>query len=260
MPWLAGDSGRRACESPHQGGEDVAFFDVLLVGGGFGGTAAARQLERKLHHRGERVLLAAPDNFFTFTPLLPEAASGTLEPRHAVIPLRQLLPRTDVLIGEVTELDLASKSAKIEDLNGDHHEVEFKELILAPGAVPTTFPIPGLLEHAVGFKTLPDAIWLRNRVLRQLEAADATDDAELRRELLTFTFVGGGYAGVEALAELESLARDALRQYPNLRVRDMRWVLVEAADSLLPGLAPALARHAHRDLRHRGIEVHLSAR
>ena len=235
-------------------------YDVFIVGGGFGGSAAAMRLEKRLRGRHEKVLLVARDNFFTFTPLLPEAASGTLEPRHAVIPLRQLLPRTDVLIGEVTELDLASKSAKIEDLNGDHHEVEFKELILAPGAVPTTFPIPGLLEHAVGFKTLPDAIWLRNRVLRQLEAADATDDADLRRELLTFTFVGGGYAGVEALAELESLARDALRQYPNLRIRDMRWVLVEAADGLLPGIDRGLASYTERNLTRRGIEVFLSTR
>src|SRR5688500_3036535 len=143
MPWLAGDSGRRACESPHQGGEDVAFFDVLLVGGGFGGTAAARQLERKLHHRGERVLLAAPDNFFTFTPLLPEAASGTLEPRHSVIPLRQLLPRTDVIIGEVGTIDVDVKTARIEDLNGTTHDVAFAELLQSPGPAPTTFPIPG---------------------------------------------------------------------------------------------------------------------
>jgi NADH dehydrogenase len=236
------------------------LYDVFILGGGFGGTAAAARLEKRLRNRHETVLLVARDNFFTFTPLLPEAASGTLEPRHAVIPLRQLLRRTDVVVGEVVSIDLHGKRAKVEDLNGDLHEFGFKELLLAPGAVPTTFPIPGLLEHAVGFKTLPDAIWLRNRVLRQLEAADATDDRELRRELLTFTFVGGGYAGVEALAELESLARDALRQYPNLRVRDMRWVLVEAADGLLPGIDRRLATYTEKQLRRRDIEVHLSTR
>ena len=235
-------------------------YDVFILGGGFGGTAAASRLERRLRGRHEKVLLVARDNFFTFTPLLPEAASGTLEPRHAVIPLRQLLRRTAVVVGDVTDIDLAGKTAKIEDLNGDVQEVGFKELLLAPGSVPTTFPIPGLLEHAVGFKTLPDAIWLRNRVLRQLEAADATDDADLRRQLLTFTFVGGGYAGVEALAELESLARDALRQYPNLRARDMRWVLLEAAETLLPGLDPRLAKYTERQLSRRGIEVHLGTR
>ena len=238
----------------------MPFFDVLLVGGGFGGTAAARQLERKLQHRAERVLLVAPDNFFTFTPLLPEAASGTLEPRHSVIPLRQLLPRTEVIAGHVTSLDVTARKAAIEDLNGERHDVTFRSLVLSPGSVPTVFPIPGLLEHAVGFKTLPDAIWLRNRVLRQLEAAEATDDLEQRRRLLTFTFVGGGYAGVEALAELESLARDALRTYDKLRPRDLRWVLVEATDGLLPGLDRRLAAYSEYQLRKRGIEVHLGVR
>jgi NADH dehydrogenase len=238
----------------------ASYFDVLIVGGGFGGTAAARQLERKLRHRGERVLLVAPDNFFTFTPLLPEAASGTLEPRHSVIPLRQLLPRTEVIAGHVADLDVSARKARIEDLNGETHDVQFRSLVLSPGAIPTVFPIPGLLEHAVGFKTLPDAIWLRNRVLRQLEAAEATDDLDHRRELLTFTFVGGGYAGVEALAELESLARDALRQYDRLRPRDLRWVLVEATDGLLPGLDRRLAAYSEFQLRKRGIEVHLGVR
>lgn len=241
-------------------GDPMDRYDVMIVGGGFGGTAAATRLEKRLRGRHEKVLLVARDNFFTFTPLLPEAASGTLEPRHAVIPIRQLLKRTEVMVGEVEDLQLSTKLARVRDLNGDVHEVGFKELILSPGAVPTTFPIPGLLEHAVGFKTLPDAIWLRNRVLRQLEAADATDDLELRRELLSFTFIGGGYAGVEALAELESLARDALRQYPNLRVRDMRWVLVEAADGLLPGIDRRLATYTERQLRRRDIEVYTSTR
>ena len=237
-----------------------AHYDVLVIGGGFGGTAAARQLEKRFRGRSERVLLVAPDNFFTFTPLLPEAASGTLEPRHSVLPLRQLLPRTTVLAGEVVDLEVNDRRAVVRDVNGERHEVTFRALVLSPGSVPTTFPIPGLLEEAVGFKTLPDAIWLRNRVLAQLEAAEATDDLEHRRELLTFTFVGGGYAGVEALAELESLARDALRTYGRLTARDMRWVLVEATDVLLPGLDSRLARYSERQLRRRGIEVHLSTR
>jgi NADH dehydrogenase len=236
-------------------------YDVLVVGGGFGGAFAARRLEQLLRGRAERVLLVAPENFFLFSPLLPEAASGTLEPRHAVIPLREFLPRTTVLTGEVTSLDAHGRRAKVVDLNGDSHEIAFRALILSPGSVPTTLPIPGLLEHAVGFKTLPDAIWLRNRVLRQLDAADATDDLVHRRELLTFTFIGGGYSGVEAIAELESMARDALRRaYPRLSPSDLRWVLVEATDSLLPGLDTRLARYAERALRKKGIELHLSTR
>ena len=234
-------------------------YDVLVIGGGFGGAFAARRLEHLLRGRAERVLVVAPENFFLFSPLLPEAASGTLEPRHAVIPLREFLPRTTVLTGEVTSLDVTGRTAKVVDLNGDVHDVAFRALILSPGSRPTTRPIPGLMEHAVGFKTLADAIWLRNHVLRQLEAADATDDLALRRELLTFTFIGGGYSGVEALAELESLTRDAIkRSYPGLRASDMRWVLVEAADSLLPGLDVRLSRYAERALRKKGIELHLS--
>lgn len=234
-------------------------YDVLIVGGGFGGAFAARHLERLLAGRSERVLLVASENFFLFSPLLPEAASGTLEPRHSVIPLREFLPNTTLMTGEVTSLDVTGRTATVTDLNGDSHDVAFRSLILSPGSTPTTRPIPGLLDHAVGFKTLSDAIWLRNHVLRQLEAADATDDGALRRELLTFTFVGGGYSGVEALAELHSLACDAIkRSYPKLRKSDMRWVLVEAAESLLPGLDKRLARYAERVLRRNGIEVHLS--
>jgi NADH dehydrogenase len=238
----------------------VVGCDVLVVGGGFGGAFAARALEPALRRRPARVLLVAPENFFLFSPLLPEAASGTLEPRHAVIPLRELLTRTEVMTGEVAGIDVGRRTALIVDLNGDEHEVGFRTLVLSPGSIPTTFPIPGLLGHAVGFKTLADAIWLRNRVLRQLEAAEATDDAGRRAELLTFTFVGGGYAGVEALAELESLARDALRTYRHLRPSDLRWVLVEATGTLLPGIDDRLAAYTAAHLRRRGIEVHLGTR
>jgi NADH:quinone reductase (non-electrogenic) len=239
----------------------VDQYDVLVVGGGFGGAFAARRLERLLRGRSERVLLVADKNFFLFSPMLPEAASGTLEPRHAVIPLREFLPRTTIITGDIVSLDTKGRRAKVVDLNGDTHEVAFRSLILSPGSVPTTYAIPGLIEHAVGFKTLADAIWLRNRVLRQLDAADATDDLALRRELLTFTFIGGGYSGVEALAELESLVRDAMRRsYPRLRPSDARWVLIEATDTLLPGLDSKLARYAERALRRKGVELHLNTR
>ncbi len=238
----------------------MPWFDVLVVGGGFGGALGARRLEQLLEDRAERVLLVAPENFMLFSPLLPEAASGTLEPRHAVIPLRELLQRTEILVGEVTALDLDTRTATVTAVNGETQTIEFRHALLAPGSVPTTFPIPGLNEHAVGFKTLADAIWLRNRVLHQIDVAHASTNLEERRRNLTFTFVGGGYAGVEALAELESLARDAVRRYPNLGIADFRWVLVEAQGSLLPGLDPRLARFTEKVLRKRGVEVHLDTR
>ena len=201
------------------------------------------------------MLLVAPENFLLFAPLLPEAASGTIEPRHAVIPLREMLRRTQLLVGQVTDVDIEAHTAVAEDLTGARHELSWEQLVLSPGSVPSVIAVPGLVEHAVGFKTLPDAIWLRNRVLRQLETADATLDRRRRRELLTFTFVGGGYAGVEALAEMESLVNDALPTYPSLSRNDLRWVLIEARDSLLPGLDPKLARYSERHLRRRGVEI-----
>lgn len=201
------------------------------------------------------MLLVAPENFLLFAPLLPEAASGTIEPRHAVIPLREMLRRTQLLVGQVTGIDIDAHTAVAEDLTGARHELSWDQLVLSPGSVPSVIAVPGLVEHAVGFKTLPDAIWLRNRVLRQLETADATVDPQRRRELLTFTFVGGGYAGVEALAEMESLVSDALPTYPNLSPKDLRWVLIEARNSLLPGLDPKLARYSERHLRRRGVEI-----
>lgn len=233
--------------------------DVLVVGGGFGGATMARHLERRTRGNG-RFLLVAPQNFLLFAPLLPEAASGTIEPRHAVIPHREMLRRTQLMCGEITSVALDANTAAATDIDGVEHVITYRTLVLSPGSVPTVLPIPGLAENAVGFKSLADAIWLRNRVLRQLEAADATDDLERRRELLTFTFVGGGYAGVEALAELESLATDALRLYPRLTRSDLRWVLIEAQATLLPGLNPRLARYVQANLERRGVEVRLSTR
>ena len=242
----------------------MRHFDVLIVGGGFGGATVARHLEDLLAPRGRpggpRVLLVAPENFLLFAPLLPEAASGTIEPRHAVIPLREMLRRTQLLIGEVTSIDVEARTAVAEDLTGEKHDLSWGQLVLSPGSVPSVIDVPGLVENAVGFKTLPDAIWLRNRVLRQLEAADATVDPARRRELVTFTFVGGGYAGVEALAEMESLVSDALHTYPGLSRHDLRWVLVEARNSLLPGLDPKLAHYSEENLRKRGVEVLLETR
>lgn len=234
--------------------------DVLIVGGGFGGAFAAQALEDATGGRGVRSCLVAPENFLLFSPLLPEAASGTIEPRHAVIPLRDLVDSTELVSGEVTEVDIAARQATVAYPSGERRTVKYRTLVLAPGSVPTTFPIPGLLEHAVGFKTLADAIWLRNRVLHQLEVADGVSDRERRRPLLAFTFIGGGYAGVEALAELESLVRDALHRYPRLSRSDFRWVLIEARETLLAGLSPRLASYTEQELRRLGIEVHLNTR
>jgi NADH dehydrogenase len=224
---------------------------LLVIGGGFAGGYVARLLGR----RGATIV--SPDNFMLFTPILPEAASGTIEPRHVVVPLRQMCPHAELLLGAAVGLDEERRVVTVETTHADSFEVAYEQLVLAPGAVTRTFPVPGLAEHAVGFKDLADAIHLRNRVLRELEAADAElDDAEAATHL-TFVFVGAGYAGVEALAELSDLAADALRYYPRLRRVPQRWVLVDAAPKILPEIPTRLGDYAARELARRGVEIHV---
>jgi NADH dehydrogenase len=223
---------------------------VLVAGGGFAGGYVARLL-------GERgATIVSPENFMLFTPLLPEAASGTLEPRHAVVPLRAMCPHAELLLGSVRGIDIDARTAEIETDAGKQ-TVRWRELVLALGAVPRTVPVPGLAEHGLPFKSLADAINLRNHVLRELEAAEAELDEARRRAHLSFVFVGAGYAGVEALAELADLVDDALRFYPRLRGAAQRWVLVDAAPSILPEIPSRLGEYADRELRDRGVEIHV---
>jgi NADH dehydrogenase len=223
---------------------------VLVAGGGFAGGYVARLL-------GERgATIVSPENFMLFTPLLPEAASGTLEPRHAVVPLRAMCPHAELLLGSVRGIDIDARTAEIETDAGKQ-TVRWRELVLALGAVPRTVPVPGLAEHGLSFKSLADAINLRNHVLRELEAAEAELDEARRRAHLSFVFVGAGYAGVEALAELADLVDDALRFYPRLRDAAQRWVLVDAAPSILPEIPSRLGEYADRELRDRGVEIHV---
>jgi NADH dehydrogenase len=223
---------------------------VLVLGGGFAGAYVARELG------GSGATIVSKENFMLYTPLLPEAASGTLEPRHCVVPLRVMCPHAELILGSATAVDLEARTASIETDEGPQ-TVAWRELVLALGAVPRTLPIPDLGEHALSFKSLADAINLRNHVLHQLEAADAALDEEERARRLTFVFVGAGYAGVEALAELSDLAEDAVRYYPRLRATSRRWVLVDAARRILPEIPPPLGDYAAAELRSRGVEIHV---
>jgi NADH:quinone reductase (non-electrogenic) len=227
-----------------------AHGGVLVVGGGFAGAYVARELGA----RGATIV--SKENFMLYTPLLPEAASGTLEPRHCVVPLREMCPHAELILGSVTDLDLEARTAAVETDEGVQ-TVAWRELVVALGAVPRTLPIPGLSEHALSFKSLADAIHLRNHVLHQLEAADAALDEEERARRLTFVFVGAGYAGVEALAELSDLTEDALRYYPRLRSTPRRWVLVDAAQRILPDIPPPLGHYAAAELQRRKVEIHV---
>ena len=225
---------------------------VLIVGGGFAGGYVARLLGK----RGATIV--SPENFMLFTPLLPEAASGTLEPRHTVVPLRQMCPHAELLLGRVTSIDEERQVVHVDTPDAGSFDVQYEQLVLALGSVSRIFPVPGLVEHGLGFKDLTDAILLRNRVLRELEAADADVGSADAAAHLGFVFVGAGYAGVEALAELSDLVADALGWYPKLRGVPQRWVLVDAAPKILPEIPPRLGEYAARELSRRGVEIHVS--
>ena len=221
---------------------------TLVLGGGFAGSYVARLLKR----RGATIV--SLENFMLYTPLLPEAASGTLEPRHVVVPLREMCPHAELVLGHVLSHDPERKAVVVESLAGEL-EIGYERLVIALGATTRTFPVPGLLEHGVGFKDLADAIALRNRVLLQLERASIHPDDPAE---LGFVFVGAGYAGVEALAELHDMTQAALRSYPGLRDAPQRWVLVDAAPKILPEIPRRLGEYAARRLARRGIEIHVS--
>jgi NADH dehydrogenase len=223
---------------------------TLIAGGGFAGAYVARYLGKI------GATIVSPENFMLFTPLLPEAASGTLEPRHVVVPLRLMCPHSELLLGSVTGLDAAERTVAVDSTDGPF-EVGYDHLVLALGSIARTLPIPGLVAHGLGFKDLADAIALRNHVLGQLEAAAMAGEDSAARHL-TFVFVGAGYAGVEALAELSDLVSDAMRHYPELRGRPRRWVLVDAAPKILPEIPSRLGDYAAEQLTKRGIEIHVS--
>jgi len=224
--------------------ERQALGGTLVLGGGFAGAYVARLLGK----RGATIV--SRQNSMLYTPLLPEAASGTLEPRHVVVPLRQMCPHAELVLGSAVSLDPAQRTVAVESIVGPL-EIGYERVVIALGAVSRVFPVPGLAEHGRGFKDLADAIALRNHVLERLDAAAAGGpEAELG-----FVFVGAGYAGVEAIGELNDLVQAALRFYPTLREVPQRWVLVEAAPQILSEIPRRLGVYAAKRLGRRGIDI-----
>lgn len=233
--------------------------DVLIIGGGYGGVHTAQRLERLLRPGEARIALVAPENFMVVAPLLPEVASGAVEPRHAAVPLRRALGRTRLVVGSMTGMDADAGSAEVRGHDGAIRHIAFDHAVVAVGATTTVLPVEGLVDQAVGFASIPEALHLRNRMLSRLEAAEAAaGDAETRRRLLTFAVVGGGYTGVEAIAELEDLARDTVRHFRSVDRADLRFMLIEAMDRILPTMSEQLARAAADELVDQGIEVRLA--
>jgi NADH:quinone reductase (non-electrogenic) len=231
---------------------------VVILGGGFGGLSAARTLERILSAHAAGVTLVNDVNFMLYTPLLPGAAGGTLEPRHVVVPLREELASTELFLGQVLGGEPEHRRVRVGSLEGQETDLTYDQLIVALGSTSRTIPIPGLAEHARGFKTLAEAIALRNHLVETLERAETVEDEDTRHALLTYVVVGAGYAGVEGIAELEDFAADVIDMYPRSRLHGVRFVLVDAGERIMKEISPPLAEFAAAELRRRGIEIRTS--
>jgi NADH dehydrogenase len=231
---------------PTQPEPRAARGGTLVLGGGFAGSYVARGLGR----HGATVV--NPSNFMLYTPLLPEAAAGSVEARHVTVPLHAMCPHADLLLGSAVALDPERRVVEVESEAG-RFAVAYDDLVIALGAVTRLPDIPGLREHALDLKDLPGALRLRNQVLRQIELADAAPESAARR--LTFVIAGAGFAGVEAIAELEELTASALRHHPRLAGVRPRWILVDPGDRILGQTPEGLARFAARTLSRRGIEI-----
>ncbi|WP_204042122.1 NAD(P)/FAD-dependent oxidoreductase [Acrocarpospora phusangensis] len=235
---------------------------ILIVGGGYVGMYTAlrlqRTLRRELRSGQVRITVINPQSYMTYQPFLPEAAAGNISPRHVVVPLRRVLPKARILNGRVSKVHHGHKSVTFEPLVGSPREIEYDILVMAAGSVSRTLPIPGLADAAIGFKTIAESITLRNRVLGLLDRAESSDDPEVRRRALTFVVVGGGYAGIEALAELEDMTEDSIKYYPTIKREDLRWVLIEASGRILPEVGPEMGEWTVEELRRRGIELKMN--
>jgi NADH dehydrogenase len=235
---------------------------IVIVGGGFAGTAIALRLEKKLRgNAAVQITLIDSENFFTFTPLLPEVPSGSIQPKHIVFPLRALLKRTIVRQAEVKAIDLEHRTITAAHCGACGNDViPFDQLVLALGSVPNFFGLPGVAEHALTIKSLADATSLHAHVIDKLEHADMQPDPVMRRQMLTFVVAGGGFAGVETLAELNDFVRGAGRFYPHISPDDIRMVLIHSGERILPEVSESLSAYALNKLRSRGVEVWLKSR
>jgi NADH:ubiquinone reductase (H+-translocating) len=234
---------------------------ILVLGGGFGGVYTALHLEHALAKRpGVEITLVSRENFFLFTPMLHEVAASDLDITHIVSPLRTLLKRTAIFIGDIQSIDLDARRVRVAHGFEPHeHDLPYDHLVVALGSMTNFYALPGLEQRALTMKTLGDAIHLKNRVIATLEEAD-TECAGDTDGLLTFVVAGGGFAGVETIAGLNDFVREALKFYPRLTPDRVRMVLVHAGPVILPELGDKLGAYAQRQLAVRGIEIVTAAR
>ena len=227
---------------------------ILVVGAGFAGYHAAKTLVRRLRGAAE-VTLVNPTDYFLYLPLLPEVAAGVLDPRRITVSIPATLPDVRLVLGSVQTVDLAARTVRYLGPERDTGELPYDQLLLTTGSVNKLLPVPGVAEHAHGFRDIAEALYLRDHVIRQYELADsATDEAE-RAARTTFVVVGAGYTGTEVAAQGALLTRSLARSHPRLAGTPARWLLIDTADRVLPGLDPRLGVAADRVLRQRGVDV-----
>lgn len=230
---------------------------IVIIGGGFGGAYAAQRLERKLHSREYEIILIDRHNYFIFYPLLIEAGTGNLEPRHAVVSLRSFLKRTTFIMGNVQNIDLHKNVLEYQATGtNDMIQLALDHLVLALGSITSLPPIPGLDRLAFGMKTLSDAVTLRDRAIQLLERANITDDREERKKLLRFVVVGANFTGVEVAGEFDVFLKEASKKYDNVSPEECSIVLVEMTDQILTAVNdPDLAQYAAEKLKKRGVGI-----
>ncbi|MET0493468.1 MAG: NAD(P)/FAD-dependent oxidoreductase [Actinoplanes sp.] len=235
---------------------------IVVVGGGFGGVAVAQRLERRLTNgrSSADVVLISDSNYQLFTPMLAGVAGGTLSSQHIGAPLRATLRHTEVRHATVEAINGRQQTVSLRSEAGDTATLSYDQLVLAVGAIPNYRGIPGLRQHAFTLKSLPDAVRLREHLIRQLELAEAQPAATERRRLLSVVVAGGGFAGTELIAELRDLVHAVRRYFPRLDPAEFRFVLIHAGPRILPELDERLAEHAVRRLWQKGIEVRVNVR
>ncbi|GAB3620625.1 NAD(P)/FAD-dependent oxidoreductase [Glutamicibacter sp. PS] len=231
---------------------------ILVVGGGYVGLYVALKLQKKVKAHGGIVTVVDPNPYMTYQPFLPEVAGGNIEPRHAVVSHRQHLKHSELINGTVTSVNHANKTAVIRPVDGEEFELEYTDVVMSAGAITRTFPIPGLAETGIGLKTIEEAVALRNQVAQRIESASNMTDPEARKRALTFVVVGGGFAGIETIAELEDMARHLVQLNDRVSKDEVRFVLVEAMGRIMPEVTEEQALWVVEHLRSRGIEVLLN--
>jgi NADH:ubiquinone reductase (H+-translocating) len=229
---------------------------VVIVGAGFAGFNAARELVRVAGATTEVVVINSTD-YFLYLPLMPQVAGGLLEPRHIMVSLPRRLRHIRWVLGTVQHVDPARKVVSWASPEGGSGECSYDRVILAAGSVNKLLPIPGVAEYAHGFRTIAEADYLRDHITRQLELAQAAADPAEREARCTFVVVGAGYTGTEVTAQGQLLTARLARQMPGLAGQPIRWLLLDTAPRLLPELDPRLSRTADRVLRRRGVEVRM---